>query len=95
MAEFILQDMVKAYQGRQVLHINQLELESGKIYSVLGPNGAGKSTLLKILNFLEIPTSGKLYFLEQDVGAIDEKARLNLQRQMCRCCKIHTCFTGQ
>lgn len=37
-----LANIEKVYQGRVVLRIENLRLESGKAYAVLGPNGSGK-----------------------------------------------------
>ena len=57
-----LENIVKNYNGRTVLEVDSLVIESGKIYTLLGPNGAGKTTLLKILAFLDRPSSGLLQF---------------------------------
>jgi tungstate transport system ATP-binding protein len=57
-----LNDVIKTYNGRRVLHVNRLDVHRGEILAVVGPSGAGKSTLLRLLNFLEPPTSGHIYF---------------------------------
>lgn len=36
-------------------------VNEGEILSVIGPSGNGKTTLLRCLNFLEVPTAGKIY----------------------------------
>jgi len=36
--------------------------ESRNIYSIIGPSGAGKSSLLRLLNRLDEPTSGEVFF---------------------------------
>lgn len=85
MPEFLyeIQDLVKKYDGRTVLEIDDLKLEGNKIYAILGPNGSGKSTLLRILNLLEEPASGKVIFRNIDTGRVGEGVRLKLRRQMC------------
>ena len=57
-----LQQVVKQYQGRTVLSVDQLEVRQGEIFGLVGPSGAGKSTLLRLLNFLEQPSSGSVTF---------------------------------
>jgi len=49
-------------QRRTVLSNVTLAFESGGKYAVLGPSGAGKTTLLRLLNRLEDPTAGALWF---------------------------------
>lgn len=59
---FAIEELVKRYDGRTVLNIDQLTVRAGEILALLGPSGAGKSTLLRLLNFLEMGESGRLYF---------------------------------
>jgi tungstate transport system ATP-binding protein len=63
-----LTNLSKPYAGRLVLNIDHLEIHPGEILAVIGPSGAGKSTLLRMLNFLESPDSGKVYFQGQPVN---------------------------
>src|SRR4030067_312181 len=44
------------------LDVPYLEFKEGNIYGLIAPNGAGKSTLLKILNLLEAPDEGEIFF---------------------------------
>ncbi|MEK7281273.1 MAG: phosphate ABC transporter ATP-binding protein [Chloroflexota bacterium] len=60
---YLLEGVVKAYNGREICHIEHLEVRSGEIFGLMGPSGAGKTTLLRLLNFLEPPTSGTIHFL--------------------------------
>ncbi len=57
-----LEGVTKAYGQREALHVDHLEVMSGEILGIIGPSGAGKSTLLRLLNFLEPPTAGRIYF---------------------------------
>ena len=41
-----------------------LSFEKNRIYSIIGPSGAGKSSLLRLLNRLDEPTSGEIFFHE-------------------------------
>lgn len=49
MSKLIAKGITKTYNGKDVLHNVDLELEAGKIYGMIGRNGAGKTTLLSIL----------------------------------------------
>ena len=46
---FKLHNIIKRYGEREVLNVDQLSIEGGKISAILGPNGSGKSTLLRIM----------------------------------------------
>lgn len=61
MATVHLQDVHKKYgNGAYALKGIDLEIESGQFIAVLGPSGAGKSTLIRLLNGLEVPTTGRV-----------------------------------
>jgi tungstate transport system ATP-binding protein len=64
---FQLKDITVSLGERFTLNVHNLELRPEKIYVFTGPNGAGKSTLLKVLSFLLLPSSGQLWFQEQQV----------------------------
>ena len=64
-----LQSVSKEYNGRRVLHVDDLTIQRGEIFALVGPSGAGKSTLLRLLNFLETPSSGRIRFLDAGYGA--------------------------
>lgn len=71
MADLIyeLNGVTRAYSGREVLHIDHLQIHRGEVLGLIGPSGAGKSTLLRLLNFLETPTSGLINFKGVPFGA--------------------------
>ena len=76
-----LQELVKTYDGKQVLHVDRLDLYRGEILAVVGPSGAGKSTLLRMLNFLEPPTDGATRFLGTECTTL-RPASLALRRRV-------------
>ncbi len=64
-----LENVTKVYGGRRVLDIAELEIHRGEIFALVGPSGAGKSTLLRLLNFLELPDTGCVRFLDLEFSA--------------------------
>jgi len=67
-----LRNLVKAYNGRRVLQVDHLDIQQGEAFAIVGPSGAGKSTLLRLLNFLEPPTEGQIFFNETEFSAVRE-----------------------
>jgi len=76
-----LEHLTKVYEnkkaGRRVVAVNDLNVEipSGKLIGLLGPSGCGKSTTLFMLSGLETPTSGHIYFGEDDVTELAPEKR--------------------
>lgn len=46
-------------------------INDGEVVAIIGPSGTGKSTLLRMINGLETPTSGKIFFDEEEITAPD------------------------
>ncbi len=76
-----LEHLTKVFEnkkaGRKVIAVNDLNVEipSGKLIGLLGPSGCGKSTTLFMLSGLEEPTSGRIYFGEDDVTDLAPEKR--------------------
>lgn len=68
MNQYNLSDLRQVYDGRCVLDIPAFQIRQGEVLALIGPSGAGKSTLLRLLNFLELPSQGRLEFEGQPVG---------------------------
>ena len=60
MAFLEVNDLYKSFDKTQVLNGLSFSMEKGETLSIIGPSGGGKTTLLRCMNFLEIPTSGKI-----------------------------------
>lgn len=71
---YSLEQITKTYGARTVLDIDKLEICQGEILALVGPSGAGKSTLLRLLNFLEPPTRGRVWFHDCAYSAEKEMA---------------------
>ena len=78
-----LQNLTKKYPSRNkkqpqdVIAVNDFsfEIPDGKLIGLLGPSGCGKSTTLNLLSGLQRPTSGKIYFGEDDVTDLPPENR--------------------
>ena len=56
-----------------------LEINQGEFLAIMGPSGCGKSTLLNLLGLLDNPTSGELWFMDQEVSRYTENNRTDLR----------------
>jgi len=78
-----LQNLTKKFPGRgrknpqDVIAVNNFtfEIPDGKLIGLLGPSGCGKSTMLNLLSGLLTPTSGKIFFGEDDVTNLPAENR--------------------
>lgn len=57
-----MEGMKKAFNGVEVLHGVDLEVEAGEVHALLGENGAGKSTLMNILTGVYTCDAGQIDF---------------------------------
>lgn len=79
----VLQNLTKKYpnrnkkQGGEVIAVNDFsfELNDGELIGLLGPSGCGKSTTLHLLSGLQKPTSGKVFFGDDDVTELPAENR--------------------
>ncbi|MCR5278114.1 MAG: ABC transporter ATP-binding protein [Lachnospiraceae bacterium] len=60
-----------------VIAVNDFDFEipDGKLIGLLGPSGCGKSTTLNLISGLEKPSSGRIFFGEEDVTDIAPENR--------------------
>ncbi len=62
-----IKDLNKYFGDKHVLKDINLEIKEGEVISLIGPSGSGKSTLIRCMNFLEKPSSGKVYIKDNDL----------------------------
>ena len=81
--KIVLQNLTKIFPSRnkksndEVIAVNNFnfEIPDGKLIGLLGPSGCGKSTTLYMISGLQKPTSGKIFFGEDDVTALSTEKR--------------------
>ena len=54
------------------LHDVNLSIDEGELVVVLGPSGSGKSTLLNLLGGMDTATTGKIFFAQTEITAMDD-----------------------
>lgn len=72
-------NLEKYFGDTHVLKNINLKVEQGEKVVILGPSGSGKSTLIRCVNFLEKPTSGKIFIDNIELTA--PNAPINKVRQ--------------
>jgi len=68
-----IENIRKSFGDLHVLKGIDLEIPSGKLYSIVGPSGAGKTTLLQIIGTLSKPDSGELFLNGQRISGLSQK----------------------
>jgi len=67
-AVLTIEALHKSFGDNHVLRGIDLEIAEGERIAILGASGSGKSTLLRCLNFLEMPSAGRIAFRGAAVG---------------------------
>ena len=73
-----VKNIVKSFDGKEVLKGINLKVENGEKVIIIGPSGSGKSTFLRALNLLESFDCGKIVL---DGNEIDKKVNIDKYRQ--------------
>jgi len=64
-----------------ILHDLSFQIEQGESVAIVGASGSGKSTLLSLLAGLDIPSSGHIQLMGQNLNQLDEDGRARLRGQ--------------
>ncbi|MBZ5638309.1 MAG: ABC transporter ATP-binding protein [Acidobacteriia bacterium] len=86
-----LEDVGVSVSGHPILDLPALGVEEGEIHVVLGPTGAGKSTLLRVMNLLQRPDRGAIFWRGE---RIPWPAPLALRRRMAMVFQSPLLFSG-
>ncbi len=79
----VLQNLTKIFpsrnkkSGEEVVAVNDFTftIPDGKLVGLLGPSGCGKSTTLYMISGLQKPTSGQIFFGDDDVTSLSAENR--------------------
>ena len=77
-------DLVKTYgsgdaEVRALIGID-IEFDRGQFTAVMGPSGSGKSTLMHCMAGLDVPTSGKTFIGDQEIGTMNDAGLTQMRR---------------
>ncbi|MDD6133571.1 MAG: amino acid ABC transporter ATP-binding protein [Selenomonadaceae bacterium] len=73
-----IENLYKSYGDVHVLKGVDLNIKEKEVVVIIGPSGSGKSTLLRCMNYLEVPTKGKVTV---DGILLDGEANINKVRE--------------
>jgi putative ABC transport system ATP-binding protein len=72
--------LVKTTDGELViLHDINFQIKQGESVAIIGASGSGKSTLLSLLAGLDLPTTGQIDLMSQNLNLLDEDGRACLR----------------
>ncbi len=67
MATLSLENLVKIYNGRQVVNSVNMKIKNNSVVGLLGPNGAGKTTTFYMTIGMIKPDKGHVFLGEEDI----------------------------
>ena len=66
-----IKGLYKAFGDNLVLKGIDLEVADKEVVVIIGPSGSGKSTLLRSINYLDVPSKGKIFIDGKELSAAD------------------------
>ncbi len=73
--------LIKSFGANEVLRGIDLEVRRGERVAILGASGSGKSTFLRCLNFMEMPSAGRIALDGRLLGASAVRASVPIARR--------------
>ncbi|MDK2897696.1 MAG: UDP-glucose/iron transport system ATP-binding protein [Candidatus Atribacteria bacterium] len=67
---FDIRNLTRVVDGEVLLDGISVSIKSGEILAVVGPSGSGKTSFLRLLNRLDEPTGGEVFFQGKDYRTI-------------------------
>jgi len=76
-----IEKVTRQFGGREIIKETSLGIHAGEIFTFIGPSGSGKTTLLRLIDLLDRPSSGTIYFEGTDTAG-KEQERIAIRRRM-------------
>lgn len=76
-----IERLTKAVGQQEILTGISLAIRKGEIFTLIGPSGSGKTTLIRLIDLLDSPSSGEIFF-DGAASAGSEQDRLAIRRRM-------------
>jgi len=84
-----IEGLCKSFDALEVLRGIDLSVLKGEVVVLIGASGSGKSTMLRCVNFMELPSGGRVHFEGEPVGTLrgndmvyDERALIRLRARV-------------
>lgn len=77
-----VKDIVKSFDGKEVLKGITTTYETGKTNLIIGQSGSGKTVMLKTLLGVHVPDSGQIIFDGRDFAALTADERRDLRTEI-------------
>jgi len=76
-----LENIYKNFGAVKVLKDINIHINKGEVVALIGDNGAGKSTLIKVITGVHRPTSGKVFFNQNEVNikSVSESRKMGIE----------------
>lgn len=82
MALIEITGIFKSFGKSEILNDINLDIDEGKILALIGSTGSGKTTLLRLIDTLDQPTRGSIFFQGEDICRLSSKEKLLVRRRM-------------
>jgi branched-chain amino acid transport system ATP-binding protein len=73
-----VENLSRDFGGIHAARNVSFKIEEGEHLAIIGPNGAGKTTLFNLISGQMPPTSGKIFFYNQDITHVPAHQRTHL-----------------
>jgi phospholipid/cholesterol/gamma-HCH transport system ATP-binding protein len=79
---FVASNVHKQYGDKVILDGLDFEIARGETFVIMGRSGSGKSVTLRLLNGLERPDLGRVFFDGTEISALEEQELFPIRRRM-------------